>query len=200
MSDRAPAYEIATMAKWRELRPGEDITQLSRLLAANGAMAALVQIAFEAGRDWQSKHPGASTGFPDYEAPVDAAVEVKPGTHMSDGTIYAGISPDTGKPIYTTPADAPLACTFNEAGKYAAKLVAHGHKDWRVPTRSELDVLFNNRAAIGGFDETDSESRSWYWSSTVNLLNLYPFGQRFGNGLQYVNSEDKDLSLRCVRG
>ena len=42
----------------------------------------------------------------------------KPGTVMPDGTIYAGVSPDTGKPMYTMRRDAPLACTFNEAGKY----------------------------------------------------------------------------------
>lgn len=34
----------------------------------------------------------------------------KPGTIVPDGSIYAGVSPDTGKPIYTTPKDAPLAC------------------------------------------------------------------------------------------
>ena len=35
------------------------------------------------------------------------------GDTMSDGTIYAGISPETGKPIYTTPADAPDFITFD---------------------------------------------------------------------------------------
>src|SRR5438552_817465 len=33
---------------------------------------------------------------------------LKPGDRMADGTIYAGVSPDTGKAMYTTPADAPL--------------------------------------------------------------------------------------------
>ena len=29
------------------------------------------------------------------------------GDEMPDGTVYAGLSPDTNKPMYTTPADAP---------------------------------------------------------------------------------------------
>jgi hypothetical protein len=43
------------------------------------------------------------------------------GDKIPDGTIYAGVSPDTGNAIYTTPAK-PLAYTFNKAKKYARKL------------------------------------------------------------------------------
>src|SRR5262245_47398082 len=32
--------------------------------------------------------------------------ESKPGDHMEDGTIFAGLSPDTGQKMFTTPADA----------------------------------------------------------------------------------------------
>ena len=53
---------------------------------------------------------------------------------MPDGTVYAGISPETGKAMFTTAADAPATCTFNEAQDYAANLEAYGHRDWRVPT------------------------------------------------------------------
>jgi hypothetical protein len=31
--------------------------------------------------------------------------DVQVGEAMEDGTIYAGISPDTGKPLYATPKD-----------------------------------------------------------------------------------------------
>src|SRR3954453_23306138 len=34
--------------------------------------------------------------------------EPQPGDRMQDGTIFAGVSPDTNKPMFTTPADAPL--------------------------------------------------------------------------------------------
>ena len=54
--------------------------------------------------------------------------EPKIGDRMPDGTIFAGISPDTNKPMYATPADASLTMTFNNAQKFAAKLDAHGHQ------------------------------------------------------------------------
>src|SRR5438477_9424405 len=44
--------------------------------------------------------------------PIKAAsvtpAALKPGDPMEDGTIYAGISPDTNRPMYTTPVGAPL--------------------------------------------------------------------------------------------
>lgn len=67
---------------------------------------------------------------------------------MPDGTIYAGISPQTNKPMYTTLADAPTTYTFNEALAYSKKMDAHGHQDWRVPTKAELNVLARPLAGL----------------------------------------------------
>src|SRR5579884_2143676 len=113
-------------------------------------------------------------------------VDLKPGEKAADGTIFAGISPDTGRPMYTTPADAPFAVTFQQATNYANSLEAFGHRDWRVPTKAELNVLFNSRAAIGGFDCSDLNSGSWYWSSTPTNSGAR-WQQRFSNGFQYWN-------------
>jgi hypothetical protein len=127
-----------------------------------------------------------------------ATGEPKPGDKMPDGAVYAGISPDTNKPMYATPADAPLTYTFNQAQKYAEHLDAYGHKDWRVPTKGELNVLFQNRAAIGGFDISGSDPAGWYWSSS-QLYNVKAWGQRFSDGDQKYYSKNGDSSLRCVR-
>ena len=78
--------------------------------------------------------------------------EPKIGIEMPDGTIYVGISPETNKPMYAVPVDANLLLTFNQAKEYASKLDAHGYQDWRLPTKAELNVLFNNRADIGWLD------------------------------------------------
>jgi Protein of unknown function (DUF1566) len=121
-----------------------------------------------------------------------------PGDTMPDRTIFAGISPDTDKPMYATPADAPLTMKFNEAKGYAAKLEAHGHKDWRVPTKAELNVLFNNRAAIGGFNVSGSYPAGWYWSSS-NYNELFAWGQSFSDGRQDYYPKDIRSSVRLVR-
>jgi hypothetical protein len=44
-----------------------------------------------------------------------------------------------------------------------------------VPNKGELNVLFNNRAAIGGFDESGDDPAGWYGSSTY----LGTFGGAF---------------------
>jgi hypothetical protein len=127
-----------------------------------------------------------------------AGPEPEIGDTMPDGTIYAGLSPDTGKAMFATPADAPLSYTFNEARKYAKVLDAHGHQDWRVPTVDELNVLFNNRAAIGGFNVTGSYFPGWYRSSSQNGR-WYAWEQRFSAGSQLINHKNGHSSVRCVR-
>jgi len=120
------------------------------------------------------------------------------GDKMPDGTVYAGVSPDTGKAMFATPEDAPLTMKWKAAMKYAKDLDAYGHQDWRVPTKDELNVLFNNRAAIGGFNVTGSNPAGWYWSSSTNDV-WDAWAQRFSDGHQFFNYKDLHSSVRCVR-
>jgi hypothetical protein len=125
-----------------------------------------------------------------------AAREPKIGERMPTGVIYAG------KSMYVMPADAPLTMTFSEAQKYAESAnaqKAYGHGDWRVPTKSELNDLFNNRAAIGGFREGSSDASVWYWSSSSRNKDEASC-QRFSDGYRLDNGYRPSLlSLRLVR-
>ena len=132
-----------------------------------------------------------------------AANESEPqvGDRMADGTVYAGISPDTGEKMFTTPDDAPLTMKWKQAMQYAAKLDAHGHQDWRVPTKGELKVLWENRdkgALKGTFNVTGSDPAGWYWSSTEGDKDE-AWQQRFSDGDQGWNYNFIDSSLRLVR-
>ena len=132
----------------------------------------------------------------------------KIGATMPDGTIYAGRSPDTGQPMYTMANDAVRSFlgfrkrrfALRQALAKASAMDAHGHRDWRVPTKAELNVLFQKRAAIGCFDTTGSTPAGWYWSSS--RLNVYDFAwaQRFSDGDQDYFSRTNASALRCVRG
>ena len=135
----------------------------------------------------------------EHTAPADPRIG-----QVMDGAILAGFSPETGKPMYTTPADAPLTYTFNGAKEYAAKLDAEDldatgqRRDWHVPSKAELNVLFNNRAAIGGFNVSGSYPAGWYWSASQD----YPWDasvQRFSDGAQSYDGKGDHLSVRCVR-
>ena len=129
---------------------------------------------------------------------VEVKQELKIGQRMPDGTVFASVSPETGNAMFTTAADAPATFTFNEAQDYAAKLDAHGHLDWRVPTKDELNVLYRTRAAIGGFHGTGSRPAGWYWSSSQ--YSYYDaWAQRFSDGNQGYYAKHNGSSLRCVR-
>jgi hypothetical protein len=196
--------------KAKEIVLGDELGDIA--ITANGA---LIEIRADGSLQVHTKGGVAASTKSDVDVYTDGAVHThpavnddgrpaanadpRPGDKMADGTIYAGISPDTNKPMYATPADAQLTYTFNQAQKYAAQLDANGHKDWRVPTKRELGVLFNNRTAICGFDVTGSLPARWYWSSSQSNFTT-AWAQRFSDGHQFFNfGKDGASSLRCVR-
>jgi hypothetical protein len=75
-----------------------------------------------------------------------------------------------------------------------------GHRDWRVPTKAELNVRFNNRAAIGGFKLRSSwYLAGWYWSSSP-FSTWSAWGQRFSSdGRQIDFNKNICLSVHYVR-
>jgi hypothetical protein len=119
------------------------------------------------------------------------------GQRMPDGTVYAGASPDTPTPTYTTQADAPGLYSWKKGAEYCAALDAGGHRDWRVPTKGELHVLFENRDAIGGFNTSGLHPAGWYWSSSKHYS--LAWGQRFSDGGTYNDDKSLASSVRCVR-
>ena len=143
-----------------------------------------------------------ATAFATETVPGPAAAQrasgTKVGDRVPDGTIYAGTSPETDKALHTTPGDAPRAYNWDSGSRYCADLQAHGHHDWRVPTKDELNVLFQNRDAIGGFNISGSYPAVWYWSSSPFDYDS-AWDQRFSDGSHGINLKRDSSSLRCVR-
>jgi Protein of unknown function (DUF1566) len=63
---------------------------------------------------------------------------------------------------------------------------------WRLPTKTELKVLYEQRNVVGGFAKDD------YWSST-ELDSNSAWIQGFGNGDQDRYNKYSKLSVRAVR-
>lgn len=72
--------------------------------------------------------------------------------------------------------------TIQGAGSYAAQLcndlTEGGYNDWFLPSKDELDKLYINRVAIGGFIDfiywSSTESNAWYaWVQEFRTLLLY---------------------------
>jgi len=82
------------------------------------------------------------------------------------------------------------------ATSYAAGLAraytGGGYTDWYLPSQDELNKLYLNKAAIGGF------ASAYYWSSTENN-NLIAWEQGFDNGFQASNGKNLTVRGRAVR-
>lgn len=68
----------------------------------------------------------------------------------------------------------------------------HGHTDWYLPSLNELNVLYGNKDAIGGF------GTGWYWSSSESI-SINARGQLFSDGVQNNNFKTTTYAVRCVR-
>jgi uncharacterized protein YjbI with pentapeptide repeats len=86
------------------------------------------------------------------------------------------------------------AATFpNTAAAVARAYRGGGYTDWFLPSKSELNKLYLNRSAVGGF------AFYFYWSSSADYEKDVWF-QYFGNGNQYsIQPSDSQWRVRPVR-
>ena len=103
----------------------------------------------------------------------------------------------TGTAIGSGAANTNAIIAQNGAGvAYAAGLAracsGGGYSDWYLPSKDELNNLYLNQAAIGGF------SPDLYWSSSEYNANLAWF-QSFDNGDQDLNIKGDTGRVRAVR-
>ena len=70
--------------------------------------------------------------------------------------------------------------------------------DWYLPAQAELNVLYTNRTAIGGFNTSGSFPAGYYWSSSENA-NRSARNQRFSDGSQGNGNKYDGRAVRCVR-
>jgi hypothetical protein len=128
-------------------------------------------------------------------APTDQ-VDVDAYTKWSSTGIYGAGATALGSGFLNT-----QAIYFDDLGKSAAsicyELVLGGYDDWFLPSKDELNKLYLNKAAIGGFVDY------FYWSSSgsYQYQNLYYYGwtQHFTNGFQDEHFGDERSSVRAVR-
>jgi hypothetical protein len=85
--------------------------------------------------------------------------------------------------------------TVGIAAKLCSDLVLNGYSDWYLPSKDELNKLYINRVAIGGFIGT------LYWSSSEYAGNMTTnaWVHHFGDGNQYGGFKDDTYYVRAVR-
>ena len=95
----------------------------------------------------------------------------------------------------TTPLNPPIALATYAAG-LCSSFESDGYTDWFLPATDQLNCLYENRVAIGGF------TSSWYWDSTedINDPTIRARDQNFGTGVQSSWFKDNAVTnVRCVR-
>lgn len=85
----------------------------------------------------------------------------------------------------------PNSSTF-PAFKLCKDLTDGGYTDWYLPARTELDLLWINQSAIGGF------SSSIYWTSWEGT-NSVSWEQNMFDGKWNTQTKTNSYYVRCVR-
>jgi len=68
----------------------------------------------------------------------------------------------------------------------------NGYEDWFLPSKDELDMVYGNKSAIGGFSDVA------YWSSSETSL-IFAWGQNFDDGYQFNYNKNLSRRVRCLR-
>ncbi len=109
-----------------------------------------------------------------------------------DGTLIGGTGTAIGSGAANTAAILG-ACGAGTAAALASSYTGGGCSGWFLPSRGELDALYNQRAVVGGF------ANDFYWSSS-EFNSGHAWGWNFGGGFQAIDDKDVAFRVRAVRG
>jgi hypothetical protein len=109
------------------------------------------------------------------------------GSNVGDANILLGAGAQNTLSIVTGCSEPGIAA------RLCYDLVLNGYSDWFLPSGAELDVLYENKSAIGGFEN------ALYWSSTKINWD-YAIAIDFTNGSAPYGIEKSSLRrVRAVR-
>jgi hypothetical protein len=143
--------------------------------------------------------PGPAGGIVFY---VDASklhgLEAAPADQSSaawgcDGAFIAGADGAAVGTGAQNTADILAGClTAGIAARIADDYTLNGYHHWFLPSKDELNLLYQQKAVVGGF------ANDFYWSSTV-LNSSYAWYQDFIFGAQKYYNKGTTLRVRAVR-
>lgn len=110
------------------------------------------------------------------------------GTYTVTNAVRDGI----GAGMYNTERIIANQSTGSYAGQLCANYQGGGYGDWYLPSKYELNLLYSQKTAVGGF------ASAYYWSSTEDS-NGSAWLQVFGSGYQIDASKDYAFYVRAIR-
>ena len=139
-------------------------------------------------------------GDPGYDASVQHGLIAAPSDQSTSANIVwwngSYVTSATGRAIGTGLANTNTIIAAQGSGTYAASicrsLTLTGYSDWYLPSEDELNTLYLNQTAIGGF------ASAYYWSSSENYYSNAWY-QYFASGAQNYNDKANTHYVRAVR-
>lgn len=144
----------------------------------------------------QAGDPGYSSSTPHgLIVAQNNQINANPGIKW-DNASATTLQTSTGTSIGDGSTNTSTIVSFNGAGSYAAKtcfdLTLNSYNDWYLPSKDELNKIYQNRLVIGGF------SSEVFWSST-EFDNNNVLVQSFYNGTQSPSPSNYTNAVRAVR-
>ena len=110
------------------------------------------------------------------------------GTYTVTNAVRDGI----GAGMYNTERIIANQTTGSYAGQLCANYQGGGYGDWYLPSKYELNLLYSQKTAVGGF------ASAWYWSSTEYGYDV-AWEQYFGDGTQNGYGKNDTVYVRAIR-
>ena len=85
-----------------------------------------------------------------------------------------------------------MGAEANTAAKITDAYALNGYTDWFLPSKDELNLLYQQKTVVGGF------ANNSYWSSSQSHSNNAWY-QYFFDGNQYSYGKNSPLPVRAVR-
>jgi hypothetical protein len=137
-------------------------------------------------------------GDPGYDANITHGIIAAPSDQSTGaewgcwGTLIGGTSTAIGTGAANTNAIVRGCAEAGIAARICNDLDLNGYSDWYLPSREELNKLYLNRVAVGGF------ASDFYWSSSEYIY-LSAWDQLFVSGGQGSDEKDSRFRVRAVR-
>jgi hypothetical protein len=123
---------------------------------------------------------------------ISATTNQSTGVHWGcDGTSIPGTLYAIGTGQANTTAIVN-GCAETGAARLCDNLVLNGYSDWFLPSKDELNQMYLQKNAIGGFGS------NYFWTSSQND-NSTAWDQAFSNGTQGPFSKFFSDNVRCIR-
>jgi hypothetical protein len=126
-------------------------------------------------------------------APMDQSDAAEWGCY--EDNVTGAVGTDIGTGAQNTDAIVSFGCDDGSPAALAATgYELNGYSDWFLPSKDELNELYQNHAVVGGF------VIDIYWSSSYQVDSSYPWAQYFDvEGILLYDSKNTPFRVRAVR-